>query len=150
MSQQCHIIVMDSSLYLHLNCYCAFFIFILFVNGCAPCSIQKQNCKFAIRSATPFAVEEEARDIKMASPEYSVVKAHIADINSRISAADISSYANELLQAGIICDAGHDNAIAVTGRAPQDKIASCTHVRSHGEDQDIASPVQWTDHHTGE
>ena len=49
MSQQCHIIVMDSSLYLHLNCYCAFCIFILFVNGCAPCSITEEQGAGGVR-----------------------------------------------------------------------------------------------------
>ena len=62
----------------------------------------------------------------MASPEYSVVKAHIADINSRISAADISSYADDLFQAGLIGQPGHDNALAITGIAPQGKVASLT------------------------
>ena len=42
-------------------------------------------------------------DLKMTSPEYSVVKAHIADINRRIPAADVSSYAYDLFQAELIC-----------------------------------------------
>ena len=62
----------------------------------------------------------------MASPEYSVVKAHIADINNRISAADIPSYADDLFQAGLIGQPGYDNALAITGIAPQGKVASLT------------------------
>ena len=130
MSQQCHIIVMESSLYLHLNCYCAFCIFILFVNGCAPCSITEEQChliKIIFRHKISHALRGSRRrranrDIKMATPEYSVVKAHIADINSRISAADISSYADDLFQAGLIGQPGHDNALAITGIAPQGKV----------------------------
>ena len=81
-------------------------------------------------------------DLKMTSPEYSVVKAHIADINRRIPATDVSSYAYDLFQADLICEAGHDSAIAVTGIAPQGKVASLTsELRSHGEDQNVASPV---------
>ena len=60
------------------------------------------------------------------SPEYSTILAHIADINQRIAAADLSTYADELLQAGLITQSGHSSAIAITGRAPQDKIASLT------------------------
>ena len=62
----------------------------------------------------------------MTSPEYSVVKAHIADINRRIPATDVSSYAYDLFQADLICEAGHDSAITITGIAPQGKVASLT------------------------
>ena len=60
----------------------------------------------------------------MTCPEYSVVKAHIADINRRIPATDVSSYAYDLFQADLICEAGHDSAITITGIAPQGKVAS--------------------------
>ena len=63
---------------------------------------------------------------KMASPEYSVIKSHIADINRRIPIADVSSYASDLLQADLVCQAGHDNAVTVTGRGTRDNIASLT------------------------
>ena len=61
------------------------------------------------------------------SPEYStILERHIADINQRIAEADLSLYADELLQAGLITQSGHSSAIAITGRAPRDKIASLT------------------------
>ena len=63
---------------------------------------------------------------KMASPEYSVIRSHIADINRRIPIADVSSYASDLLQANLVCQAGHDNAVAGTGRGIQGNIASLT------------------------
>ena len=51
---------------------------------------------------------------------------HIADINRFIPLPDLSSYAFDLLQADLVCQARHDNAVAVTGRGIQDKIASLT------------------------
>ena len=68
-------------------------------------------------------------DFEMTSPEYSVVSAHIAEINSRIPTADhdISSYANDLLKAGLIGSAGYDSAIGSARKLnPQYKIASLT------------------------
>ena len=59
-------------------------------------------------------------------PEYLTVKYHIADINARISPSEIPVFADELLQAGLIGDAGHGNAIAVTGISPQNKISNLT------------------------
>ena len=62
----------------------------------------------------------------MASPEYSVIRSHIADINRLIPITDVSSYASDLLQADLVCQAGHDNAVALTGRGARDNIASLT------------------------
>ena len=61
-----------------------------------------------------------------AKPEWSVIRSHIADINSRIPIPEISSYADDLLQAGLIGQAGHNNALAATGTGPCSKIASLT------------------------
>ena len=60
------------------------------------------------------------------SPEFLTVQRHIADINSLISEADLPSFSSELLQAGLITDAAHRDAIAVTGLGPGHKIASLT------------------------
>ena len=57
--------------------------------------------------------------------EYSVIKSHIADINSRIPIPGIPTYAGDLLQAGLVCQAGHDNALA-QGISPDVKKASLT------------------------
>ena len=62
----------------------------------------------------------------MAKPEYSVIKSHIADINGRIPIHDIPTYAGDLLHAGLVCQASHDNARAVMGISPSIKIASLT------------------------
>ena len=59
-------------------------------------------------------------------PEYLTVLRHIADINSRIQPADLPSFSSELLQAGLITDATHRDAIAITGSGPGQKIASLT------------------------
>ena len=59
------------------------------------------------------------------SPEYSTIQAHIADINQRIAAADLSTYADELLQAGLITLPSHASAIVV-GRAPFQAISALT------------------------
>ena len=63
---------------------------------------------------------------KMAKPEYSVIQSHFADITGLIPVSGISSYAGDLLQAGLICQDGHDNALAAMGNGPHDKIASLT------------------------
>ena len=61
------------------------------------------------------------------SPEFLTVQRHIADINSLISEADLPSFSSELLQAGLITDATHSDAIATTtGSGPGHKIASLT------------------------
>ena len=52
--------------------------------------------------------------------------AHIADINQCIVPDDLSTYADELLQARLITPSRYHSAIAVTGRALQDEIASLT------------------------
>lgn len=64
----------------------------------------------------------------MASSQiYSTLLArHIAGINQCIAPSDLSSYADDLLQAGLITLASYQSAIAVNARAPQDKIASLT------------------------
>ena len=61
-----------------------------------------------------------------AKPEWSVIKSHIADINNRIPIPDISSYADDLLQAGLICQAGHNNALAAMGTGPHVTITLLT------------------------
>ena len=61
-------------------------------------------------------------------PEFLTVRGHIADINSRIQSADLPTFSSELLQAGLITDATHKDAIAVTGLGPGHHIASLTAV----------------------
>ena len=61
-------------------------------------------------------------------PEFLTVQRHIADINSRIQSADLPTFSSELLQAGLITDATHRSAIAVTGLAADREIASLTAV----------------------
>ena len=61
-------------------------------------------------------------------PEFLTVQGHIADINSRIQSADLPTFSSELLQAGLITDATHRAAIAVTGLGPGHHIASLTAV----------------------
>ena len=61
------------------------------------------------------------------SLSYSTILArHIADINQSIAPSDLSVFASELLQAGLITVASYQDAIAVTGRVSHDKIASLT------------------------
>ena len=60
--------------------------------------------------------------------EFLTVQGHIADINSRIQSADLPTFSSELLQAGLITDATHRAAIAVTGLAADREIASLTAV----------------------
>ena len=57
-------------------------------------------------------------------PEFLTVQRHIADIKSRIMPADLTDFSSELLQAGLIIDAAHGDAIAITGLGPRQKIAS--------------------------
>ena len=59
------------------------------------------------------------------SPEYSTILAHIADINQRIVPDDLSTYADQLLQAGLITPPSHASAIAV-GKAPFRAISALT------------------------
>ena len=67
-----------------------------------------------------------ARSLEMESPEYLAVKGHIAAINRRVPDADLPSFSSELLQAGLITDASHGDAIATTGLGPRLKIARLT------------------------
>ena len=55
-----------------------------------------------------------------------VVQRHIADINRCIVSADVTTFASELLQAGLITSVGQGTAIELTGRSAVDKIASLT------------------------
>lgn len=55
-----------------------------------------------------------------------IVQRHIADFNASIAPSEVSSYANELLQADLVTTSGHSNAISVTGRSPRDKISDIT------------------------
>ena len=57
---------------------------------------------------------------------YSVIQCHIADINGCIVSADVTKFASELLQAGLITRVSQGTAIEVTGRSAVDKIASLT------------------------
>ena len=59
-------------------------------------------------------------------PEYLTVLKHIFDIDNCIQPADLPSFSSELLQAGLITDATHRDAIATTGLGPGIKIASLT------------------------
>ena len=60
---------------------------------------------------------------KMTSPEYIL----LSDLSSYALASWYeATYAHDLLQAGLVCQAGHNNAVAPTGRGLQDKIASLT------------------------
>ena len=56
----------------------------------------------------------------------SIVRRHIADINECIAPADVTVFAGELLQAGLITPVSHKNAIEVTGRSSVDKISALT------------------------
>ena len=56
----------------------------------------------------------------------SIVRRHIADINKCIVPADVTLFADELLQAGLITRVSHTNAIEVTGRSSVDKISALT------------------------
>ena len=67
-----------------------------------------------------------AHSLETESPEYLAVKGHIAAINRRVPNADLPSFSSELLQAGLITDAIHTDAIAATGLGPGHKIASLT------------------------
>ena len=55
-----------------------------------------------------------------------ILARHIADINQCIAPSDLSTYADDLLQASLITFPIYQSAIAVTGRAPQEKIAALT------------------------
>ena len=57
------------------------------------------------------------------SREFRVVREKFADICNCISVPDIANFANELLQRGLISYAGHQQAIAITGVSPTNKIA---------------------------
>ena len=80
-------------------------------------------------SATPsFPVYQkmaESAESLSRSPEYLTVVRHIADINCRIPPAEVSTIANELLQAGLIRLTSHSNATAIgTGAPPLIVISS--------------------------
>ena len=61
--------------------------------------------------------------------EYLTIKDHIADINDRLTGeANVSQFADELLQADLINVPAHENAIAVNGVAPYNKISALTSV----------------------
>ena len=62
------------------------------------------------------------------SPEYLAVRGRIAAINRRVPNADLPSFSSELLQAGLITDATHRAAIALTGSSADREIASLTAV----------------------
>ena len=55
-----------------------------------------------------------------------IVRGHIADINDSIAPSEVSSYANELLQADLVTFSAHNDAISVTGLSPQHKISNLT------------------------
>ena len=57
---------------------------------------------------------------------YSVIRCHIADINGCIVSADVTTFASELLQAGLITRVSQETAIEVTGRSAVNKIGSLT------------------------
>ena len=56
----------------------------------------------------------------------SIVRRHIADINECIVPADVTVFAGELLQAGLITPVSNKNAIEVTGRSSVEKISALT------------------------
>ena len=56
----------------------------------------------------------------------SIVRRHIADINECIVPADVTVFASELLQAGLITPVSHTTAIEVTGRSSVEKISALT------------------------
>ena len=56
----------------------------------------------------------------------SIVRRHIADINECIAPADVTVFASELLQAGLITQVCHTDAIHLTGRSPVEKISVLT------------------------
>ena len=56
----------------------------------------------------------------------SIVGRHIADINKCIAAPDVTVFAGELLQAGLITPVSYTNAIELTGRSPVEKISALT------------------------
>ena len=64
--------------------------------------------------------------LALPKPDCSVIQTHIADINNRIPVSDISSYADDLLQTGLIGQAGHDNALVAMGTSPYNKISLLT------------------------
>ena len=58
---------------------------------------------------------------------YSVIRRHIADINGCIvSDDDVTTFASELLQAGLITLVSQKTAIEVTARSAVNKIGSLT------------------------
>ena len=61
---------------------------------------------------------------KMAeTPEFKIVRRSLVAVRACISVADIVNFAGELFQDGLISDAGHQAAIAVTGTAPSTVVA---------------------------
>ena len=56
----------------------------------------------------------------------SIVRRHIADINECFAPADVTVFAGELLQAGLITQVSYKNAIEVTGRSSVEKISALT------------------------
>ena len=57
------------------------------------------------------------------TPEFKIVRRSLVAVRACISAADIVNFAGELFQDGLISDAGHQAAIAVTGTAPNTVVA---------------------------
>ena len=57
---------------------------------------------------------------------YSTIRRHIADINRCIVSADVTTFASELLQAGLITLVSQETAIELTGRSAVNKIGSLT------------------------
>ena len=55
--------------------------------------------------------------------EKQTVKGHIADICDSIPASDVSTFADELLQAELVGEAGHKEAIDLTGSSSRNKVS---------------------------
>ena len=67
-----------------------------------------------------MAAETETR---AETPEFKIVRRSLVAVRDCISVADIVNFAGELFQDGLISDAGHQAAIAVTGTAPNTVVA---------------------------